>query len=208
MTKRFFDIVFSSVGLLLLSPLFIVTALLIKLDSPGPVFFRQERIGRNFKPFFIYKFRTMVKDAHTRGLQITASGDNRITRVGRILRKTKIDELPQLINVLKGEMSFVGPRPEVEKYVELYKKDYKEILRIRPGITDISSIIFRDEERVLKNQADPEWYYKHILLPEKIKLAQEYIKKASFFYDLRLIFKTFYKVFYPVTTGDLRGQHR
>ncbi len=180
-----------------MSPLFALVALLIKLDSRGPVFLRQERIGKNFKPFFIYKFRTMVKDAHKKGLQITAGGDNRITRVGRVLRKTKIDELPQLINVLKGEMSLVGPRPEVRKYVEFYKNDYIEILMVRPGITDYASILYRDEESVLKNKEDPEDYYKNILLPKKIKLAKEYIKNYSFSCDLKLIFLTIVKIILP-----------
>ena len=136
----------------------------------------------------------MVQDAHKRGLQITAGGDKRITRIGRILRKTKIDELPQLINVLKGDMSLVGPRPEVRKYVEFYKRDYEQILSVRPGITDISSITFRDEEGILLAQDDPEQYYLRVLLPEKIALAKEYMQRRSFFYDVKLIFKTFYKI--------------
>jgi len=130
--KRTFDIVVSVLGLVLLSPLGAVVALLIKWDSRGPVFFRQERVGRGFRPFFIYKFRTMVEDAPRRGGLITVGEDPRITRVGWYLRKTKIDELPQLINVLKGEMRFVGPRPEVRQYVELFRKDYEEILKVRP----------------------------------------------------------------------------
>lgn len=154
-------------------------------------------MGKNFRPFYIFKFRTMVQNADKSGLQITAGEDKRVTRVGRILRKTKIDELPQLFNVLKGEMSFVGPRPEVEKYVKYYKTEYEYILRVRPGITDISSITFRDEEGVLKGKEDPEEYYKSVLLPEKIRFAKEYIEKATFFYDLKLIFKTLCSIFYP-----------
>ncbi|MBI5055373.1 MAG: sugar transferase [Nitrospirae bacterium] len=195
--KRLFDIFFSLIGLLMLLPVFMVMAILIKLDSPGPVFFKQERMGRNFRPFFIYKFRSMVNDAHKKGLQITAGGDARVTRSGWVLRKTKIDELPQLINVLKGEMSFVGPRPEVKKYVDLYKDDYNDILRVRPGITDISSIVYRDEEGVLQNQDNPEEYYKSVLLPEKLKLAKKYVAKSSFFYDLRLILLTIFKIIFP-----------
>jgi lipopolysaccharide/colanic/teichoic acid biosynthesis glycosyltransferase len=156
------------------------------------------RVGMNFRRFWIIKFRTMENQADKKGLQITAGGDKRVTRLGRLLRKGKIDELPQLFNVLRGEMSLVGPRPEVEKYVELYKEDYEEILKIRPGITDISSVIFSNEEVVLQNQSDPEWYYKHILLPKKIRLAREYMRRASFFYDIKIIFRTFYKVFYQV----------
>jgi lipopolysaccharide/colanic/teichoic acid biosynthesis glycosyltransferase len=175
---------------------------MIKVDSTGPIFFRQGRVGKNFRRFVIYKFRTMVVDAERKGLRITSGGDNRITRAGGILRKFKIDELPQLFNVLKGDMSFVGPRPEVEEYVKLYEKDYREILKRRPGITDVSSIIFREEEAVLKNQVDPEGYYKKTLLPEKIRLAKEYIENSSFLYDFKLVLKTIHKIFYPPAISD------
>jgi lipopolysaccharide/colanic/teichoic acid biosynthesis glycosyltransferase len=195
--KRLFDILFSFIGLLLLQPFFIVIAIMIKIDSTGPVFFRQGRVGKNFRRFMIYKFRTMVVDAEKKGLRITSGGDRRVTRVGRMLRKFKIDELPQLFNVLKGDMSLVGPRPEVEEYVKLYEEDYREILKRRPGITDVSSIIFREEEAVLENQADPEGYYKKILLPEKIRLTKEYIEKSSFLYDLKLVLNTLHRIFYP-----------
>jgi lipopolysaccharide/colanic/teichoic acid biosynthesis glycosyltransferase len=193
--KRLFDIFISLIGLLILFPLFAVVGILIKIDSTGPVFFRQERIGRNFERFAIFKFRTMVLDAEKRGLSITSSTDKRVTKVGKILRKLKMDELPQLINVLRGDMSLVGPRPEVEKYVELYKKDYSEILKVRPGITDASSILYRDEEGVLGNQADPESYYMMVVLPQKIRLSQEYLKQRSFSHDVKLILKTLFKVF-------------
>jgi lipopolysaccharide/colanic/teichoic acid biosynthesis glycosyltransferase len=192
--KRLFDILFSFIGLLFLQPLFVVIAIMIKVDSTGPVFFRQGRVGKNFSRFMIYKFRTMVVDAEKNGLRITSGGDHRITRIGRILRKFKIDELPQLYNVLKGDMSLVGPRPEVIKYVEWYKDDYERILSIRPGITDISSMTFRNEESILQGVDDPERYYVHVLLPEKMKLAREYIQNVSFFYDVKLIFKTLYNV--------------
>jgi lipopolysaccharide/colanic/teichoic acid biosynthesis glycosyltransferase len=195
--KRLIDILFSFIGLLLLQPFFIVIAIMIKVDSTGPVFFRQGRVGKNFRRFMIYKFRTMVVDAEKKGLRITSGGDRRVTRVGRMLRKFKIDELPQLFNVLKGDMSLVGPRPEVEEYVKLYEEDYREILKRRPGITDVSSIIFREEEAVLENQADPEGYYKKILLPEKIRLTKEYIEKSSFLYDLKLVLNTLHRIFYP-----------
>ncbi len=195
--KRLFDLLFSSIGLLLLQPLFVATAIMIKVDSTGPIFFRQERIGKNFRRFMIYKFRTMVVNAEKKGLRITSGGDRRVTKVGRMLRKFKIDELPQLFNVLKGDMSLVGPRPEVEEYVTLYEKDYREILKRRPGITDVSSIIFREEEAFLNNQVDPEGYYKKILLPEKIRLAKEYIEKSSFLYDLKLVLNTLHRIFYP-----------
>ena len=193
--KRVFDIFFSLIGLLILFPLFAVVGILIKIDSRGPVFFRQERIGRNFERFAIFKFRTMVLDAEKKGLSITSNTDKRVTRAGKILRKLKMDELPQLINVLRGDMSLVGPRPEVEKYVELYKKDYSEILKVRPGITDVSSILYRDEEGVLGDQADPESYYMTVVLPQKIRLSQEYLKQHSFSHDVKLILKTLFRVF-------------
>ncbi len=192
--KRTFDIVVAFLGLLLLSPLGAVVALLIKWDSRGPVFFRQERVGRGFRPFFIYKFRTMVEDAPRRGGLITVGEDPRITRVGWYLRKTKIDELPQLINVVRGKMSFVGPRPEVRQYVELFRKDYEEILKVRPGITDLASLKNRDEADVLGRSQDPEEEYVNRILPEKIHLAKEHLRRSSFFLDLTLVFKTLLKL--------------
>ena len=194
--KRCFDLFFSISGLVFLSPLFLIVAVLIKLDSRGHIFFKQERVGKNFKTFNIYKFRTMVEDAQKKGLSITSGYDKRITRFGKFLRKTKIDELPQLINVVKGEMSLVGPRPEVKKYVDFYMVDYMKILKLRPGITDISSLKYRDEEALLKEHNDPEEYYVQIHLPNKIALAKEYIKKTSLVYDLKLIFLTFKRIFY------------
>jgi lipopolysaccharide/colanic/teichoic acid biosynthesis glycosyltransferase len=193
--KRLFDIFFSFIGLLILLPLFVVVGILIKIDSMGPVFFRQERIGRNFERFAVFKFRTMVADTEKRGLPITSSTDKRVTKVGKILRKLKMDELPQLINVLRGDMSLVGPRPEVEKYVELFKKDYSEILKVRPGITDVSSILYKDEEGLLGDQADPESYYMTVVLPQKIRLSQEYLKQCSFSRDMKLMLKTLFRVF-------------
>ncbi len=193
--KRVFDICSAAVGLVVLLPLFAVTAVVIKLDSRGPVFFTQQRMGRNFRPFRIYKFRTMTADAPARGPQITVGGDRRVTRVGRFLRRYKIDELPQLFNVLKGDMSLVGPRPEVGKYVDLYREDYEYILRVRPGITDISSITYRDEEGLLRDRDDPETFYRTVLLPEKIKLARLYVERSSLMYDLRLIIETVRVVF-------------
>jgi lipopolysaccharide/colanic/teichoic acid biosynthesis glycosyltransferase len=192
--KRILDIVVSSIGLICLLPLLLVVALLIKLDSTGPVFFRQTRMGRRFRPFQILKFRTMVQDSSTRGKSITVGDDPRITRVGLFLRKTKIDELPQLINVLRGEMTFVGPRPEVPQYVELFRQDYEEILKIRPGITDLASIKYRDEAKLLGQSQDPEEEYVTRVLPDKIRLGKEYIRCSSLAFDLRLIFRTFLKV--------------
>jgi lipopolysaccharide/colanic/teichoic acid biosynthesis glycosyltransferase len=188
--KRAFDITTTSFGLVLLSPLLLFVSLLIKFDSPGPALFRQERMGRGFCPFRIYKFRTMVHDAPSKGGPITFGGDPRITRVGRVLRTTKIDELPQLINILRGEMSFVGPRPEVRRYVELFREDYTEILKVPPGITDLASLQYRHEAEILGRCANPEEEYVTRVLPEKIRLAKEYLNQSSFRFDVTLILKT------------------
>ena len=193
--KRLFDIAVSILGLLLLSPLLCVVALVIKLDSRGPVFFRQERMGGGFRPFLIYKFRTMVQDSSGGGWSLMVGQDRRITRVGRFLRKTKIDEFPQLINVLRGDMSFVGPRPEVRQYVELFRHDYEEILEIAPGITDLASLQYRYESEILGNSSNPEEEYVKHILPVKIRLAKEYIRRSSFFFDITLILKTLSKLF-------------
>ena len=192
--KRFLDIFLSCIGLIILLPFFAVIAMLIKYDSRGPVFFRQERIGKNFREFKIYKFRSMEVDAFKKGPQITVSGDNRVTRIGKVLRKYKIDELPQLINVLKGEMSFVGPRPEVRKYVELFKQDYQKLLIVRPGITDPASIKYSKEESVLSLSNNWEEDYIKRILPEKIQLSSQYINHHNIFIDLDLIFKTIFKI--------------
>lgn len=194
MIKRTFDIVSSGIGLILLCPLLLIVALLVKLTSKGPVFFRQERMGRNFKPFRINKFRSMVPDAPQRGAQITAGRDPRITRVGAILRATKIDELPQLLNVLVGDMSVVGPRPEVPRYVEVYRDRYAEVLSVRPGITDLASLKYRDESALLGEADDPEALYVNEILPDKIDLAIEYIRTQSFWLDMSVIFRTFWKI--------------
>ena len=193
--KRILDIVLSLIGLICLLPLLLLVAMLIKLDSTGPILFRQERIGMRFRPFQILKFRTMVQDSSSRGQSITVGDDPRITRVGRFLRKTKIDELPQLINVLRGEMTFVGPRPEVPQYVELFRQDYEEILKIRPGITDLASIKYRDEAALLGNSENPEQEYVTRVLPDKINLGKEYIRRSSMFFDLTVILKTFLRLF-------------
>jgi len=193
--KRAFDLVVSSLGLVLLSPLMVIAALLVKLDSSGPIFFRQERMGKGFRPFFIYKFRTMVQDGSRTGSPITSGDDPRITRVGRFLRRTKIDELPQLINVLKGDMAFVGPRPEVREFVELFREDYEKILKIRPGITDLASLKYRDEATFLGKFNNPAEAYVTQILPDKIRLAKDYIQRSSFFFDLRVILKTLLKLF-------------
>jgi lipopolysaccharide/colanic/teichoic acid biosynthesis glycosyltransferase len=195
-SKRAFDIIAALLGLILLSPLLLLVSLLIKLDSPGPALFRQERIGKGFRPFRIYKFRTMVHDGPRRGGPITFGADPRITRLGRVLRQTKIDELPQLINVLRGEMSFVGPRPEVRPYVELFREDYEEILQVLPGITDLASVQYRDEAEILGRFENPEAAYIGHILPNKIKLAKDYVRRSSLFFDITLILKTFLKLFH------------
>lgn len=194
MTKRLFDIFFSCIGVIILLPVFLVCALWIKIDSKGPIFFRQIRVGLRGESFKIYKFRTMVDDANLLGGPITVGTDARITSVGHFLRRYKLDELLQLINVLKGEMSLVGPRPEVRKYVDVYSKDYEEILKIRPGITDLASLRYSNESDILGNADDPRYVYVNKILPEKIKLAKVYISKMSFFFDIKLIFKTLFQI--------------
>ena len=190
--KRTFDIIVAGIGLALLSPLLLLVAVLIKVDSHGPIFFRQERMGKGFRPFLIYKFRTMVEKAPQMGSPITYGDDFRITRAGRILRKAKLDELPQLFNVVKGEMTFVGPRPEVPQFVEMFRQDYEEILKVRPGITDLASLKYRDEAEILGQSVDPcEEYIAHIL-PDKINLGKQYVRSSSLVFDLRLIFKTLF----------------
>jgi lipopolysaccharide/colanic/teichoic acid biosynthesis glycosyltransferase len=193
--KRIFDILVGAIGLVLFAPLFLVIAILIKLDSKGPIFFRQQRIGLNFRAFEIYKFRTMVQMAPQLGKPITYGNDSRITRAGRLLRKAKLDELPQLINVLKGEMSFVGPRPEVPQYVELFRRDYMEILTVRPGITDLASLKYRDEAALLGEAVNPEEEYVNHVLPDKIEMAKDYLQRSSFVFDLSVIVKTIFRVF-------------
>ena len=185
-----FDIMAALAGVIVLAPLLAVAAAAVRLGSAGSVFFRQERIGRGGRPFFILKFRTMVSDAAKLGGPITFGDDPRITRVGRLLRKTKLDELPQLFNVLAGQMSLVGPRPEVRRYVDMFREDYNVILQVRPGITDLASIKYRDEAAVLGGAADPEQEYVRVVLPEKIRLAKEYVARRSFRLDLAILFGT------------------
>lgn len=195
LSKRTFDFIFSLIGLIVLSPLLIIISIVIKLTSEGPVFFMQKRIGQNEKLFYIYKFRTMVVNAESLGKQITVANDNRITKVGAFLRKYKFDELPQLINVLIGEMSFVGPRPEVQKYVDLYTEEQKEIFKVKPGITDYASIEYRNENDILGEVEDPEYYYIHTIMPSKINLNKKYIENNNLFIDIKIIIKTILKCF-------------
>ena len=189
--KRVFDIATAVLGLVLLAPLFVVVAAWIKLDSPGPVFFRQERIGRGGVPFRIHKFRTMRVGAEVVGPALTVGADPRITRAGAFLRRTKIDELAQLIDVLRGDMSVVGPRPEVPRYVAAYPPELRaKVLSVRPGITDPASLQFRDESTLLARAADPEREYRDVVLPEKLRLAADYVDSATLGGDLRLIAAT------------------
>jgi lipopolysaccharide/colanic/teichoic acid biosynthesis glycosyltransferase len=190
LTKRILDFALSALGLLILSPLGLCIAVLIKLADGGPIFYGQTRVGQFGKPFRIWKFRSMVVNAEKLGAPVTMEGDPRITRIGRFLRKTKLDELPQLWNVLKGEMSLVGPRPELPKYVEQYGDAEREILRYKPGITDLASLLFRNEEDLLHGAADLESFYVRYCVPKKLELNQAYARRAGVFQDLYLILQT------------------
>ena len=188
--KRAMDIVISAAALCVLWPVLLLIALAIVVDDPGPVFYRQVRVGRGGKPFRIFKFRTMVVDADKKGLSITVGRDSRITRVGAFLRKTKLDELAQLLNVLAGQMSFVGPRPEVPRYVELYTPYQRQVLLVRPGITDYASIAYRNENDLLAGADDPERMYIETIMPDKIELNMKYLREISPLTDVRLILRT------------------
>jgi len=194
-SKRLFDLFFSLTGLLLLLPVFLPVAIWVRLDSQGPVFFRQVRVGQFGNPFRIFKFRTMYADAEARGRKITVGEDPRITRAGRFLRKFKLDELPQLFNVINGEMSLVGPRPEVPRYVELYPEEIrKQVLSVRPGITDFASILYKDESTVLAGAADPEAMYVNVVLPEKLKHYARYVSERTLWLDFKIILLTMMKI--------------
>ena len=192
--KRIFDIVTSGLGLIVLSPLFLILAIWIKLDSKGPVFYRQVRVGRNNKDFRIFKFRSMRVGADKGSLVTIGGHDPRVTRSGYFIRKFKFDGLPQLINVFLGDMSLVGPRPEVRHYVDYWTPEQMHVLDVRPGITDPASIKFRNENELMEQAEDPEKYYIEVIMQEKIKLYLEYVEKNSFFYDIALIFKTFWVI--------------
>lgn len=189
--KRLFDIIASGCGLLVLSPVFLVMAIWIKMDSEGTVIYRQVRVGRNNKDFRIFKFRSMRVGADKGSLVTIGGHDPRITRSGYFIRKYKLDELPQLINVFCGEMSLVGPRPEVRHYVNYWTEEQMHVLDVRPGITDPASIKFRNENELMEEAEDPEDYYINVIMQEKIKLYLEYVKNVSFWYDIKLIFQTF-----------------
>ena len=194
MLKRIFDFILALIGILFLLPLFILISVIIKVDSSEPIFYKQIRVGKNNKDFKLFKFRTMASGSDKQGLITVGNNDSRITKPGAFLRKYKLDELPQLINVLIGDMSLVGPRPEVRKYVSLYTEKQLNVLSVKPGITDIASIRFSNENELLKGQNEPEKFYIETIMPEKLKLNLEYINKMNFFYDLKLIFLTIQKI--------------
>lgn len=192
--KRGFDILFSIIGLLIVAPLLLIIAIIIKLDSKGPALFVQGRVGKNNQDFLIYKFRTMRPLSESEGLLTLGNKDNRVTKIGYFLRRYKIDEFPQLINILKGDMSFVGPRPELRYYVNFYTPDDLKIFVVRPGITGLASLKYRNEVELLKAAQNPEEYYINTIIPDKLKYNKAYIKNRSFFFDLKLIFITIIKV--------------
>ena len=194
MSKRLFDITFSIIGLFLIFPLLLIIALIIRLDSKGPIFFIQGRVGKNNTDFNIFKFRTMRIQSDKKGLLTLGNKDTRITKIGYFLRRYKIDEFPQLLNILKGDMSFVGPRPELRYYVNFYNEDDMKIFKVRPGITGLASLKYRNEVELLKAADDPESFFIKTIMPDKLKYNKAYIKQQSFFFDLKLIGLTIIKV--------------
>jgi lipopolysaccharide/colanic/teichoic acid biosynthesis glycosyltransferase len=192
--KRCFDLLFSTSGLFLLSPIFLIIASVIKLLMPGPVIFTQKRIGKNSKEFMLFKFRTMVVKSGTQRGSFDAGDASRITPIGRLLRKTKLDELPQLFNVLKGDMSFVGPRPEIEKWTKYYPEKWQLVHTVKPGITDNASLLFRNEEIILAQSENPEKIYRDEILPQKLDLYISYVNEQSLLIDIKIILKTLYEV--------------
>lgn len=194
MVKRGFDILMALIGLILLSPFFLLIALSIAVDSRGGVFYKQERIGKNRKPFKLLKFRSMGVGADKKGLLTVGFNDNRVTRVGRFIRRYKLDELPQLLNILWGDMSFVGPRPEVRKYVDQYSEEQLKVLQVRPGLTDYASLEYFNENELLSKSPNPEETYVKEVMPAKLNLNFKYIENQGFFTDLNLIFRTIGRV--------------
>lgn len=192
--KRIFDLFFAFLGIMLLLPIYLLIAIFIKLDSKGEILYKQERIGKDGIPFYVLKFRTMVPDAFSKGALTVGSRDPRVTGVGFYLRKYKLDELPQLFNVLFGEMSFVGPRPEVKKYTDLYNENQRVVLSVKPGITDYASIKYRNENDLLAQSSDPEKLYIEEIMPEKLNLNLKYINDNNVFKDIEIIFLTFYTI--------------
>lgn len=209
MAKRTFDLVASGFALAVLLPVFALLAIWIRIDSPGPILFRQERVGRFEVPFRIHKFRTMYWNRPEHGPSLTVGDDARITRCGRILRRAKLDELPQLFDVFLGDMSIVGPRPEVPRYVARWsEEDRRVILSVRPGITDLASIRFRNESEILQHCSDPEHTYLHEILPEKLRLYREYVGHQSIVLDLQILMRTVFAVLFNSGTAALRSDGR
>ncbi len=216
MMKRAFDVSVASLGLLITSPLLVFISILIKLDSHGPVIFRQVRVGRGLRPFKMYKFRTMLHKAPTQGSLLTIGHDARVTKVGRFLRKFKLDELPQLVNVLIGDMSLVGPRPEVPRYVEPLRSEFAEVLVVRPGLTDLASVKYINESAVLACFSNPEEAYQTKILPEKLRLAKLYVRHMSFRLDFAILVQTLLRMVnssyvaceMPELRGCTRSLHR
>ncbi|MBI9036566.1 MAG: sugar transferase [Bacteroidales bacterium] len=196
MFKRFFDIVFSFLGLLLLFPFLLIISLIIIIESCGGIFYKQKRVGRNNRDFSLIKFRSMRKNSDKDGFLTIGANDERITKSGYYLRKYKLDEIPQLINILKSEMSFVGPRPEVRKYVDLYNKQQRKVLKVKPGLTDYASIEYFKESEILSSKPDPEKAYINEIMPAKLNLNLKYIDEKSFLTDFRIIIKTIKKIFH------------
>jgi len=192
--KRIFDLFFAFIGIMLLLPIYLLIAIFIKLDSKGEILYKQERIGKDGIPFYVLKFRTMVPDAFSKGALTVGSRDPRVTGVGFYLRKYKLDELPQLFNVFFGEMSFVGPRPEVKKYTDLYNENQRLVLSVKPGITDYASIKYRNENDLLAQSSDPERLYIEEIMPEKLNLNLKYINDNNVFKDIKIIINTFYTI--------------
>jgi lipopolysaccharide/colanic/teichoic acid biosynthesis glycosyltransferase len=204
--KRVFDLVFASIGLLVCAPLLAICALLVRLSSSGPILFRQIRVGKDGRTFIILKFRTMVNGAHRKGPGITTRTDARVTGTGKLLRRLKFDELPQLWNVVKGDMSLVGPRPEIPKYVELMSPEQRQVFGARPGITDLASLVYRNEEQILASAEDPMAFYEKNVLPRKIRLSLEGMRRSSFEYDMKLILMTIFGMS-PTKDGKPNFEH-
>ncbi|MDG1697367.1 MAG: sugar transferase [Polaribacter sp.] len=198
MLKRFFDLILSFIGLLIIVPILFLITILIKISSSGPVFYKQARVGKNNKDFKIFKFRTMHVNAHKKGLLTVGGRDPRVTSIGYYLRKFKLDELPQLINVFKGDMSFVGPRPEVRQFVNLYSEIQKKVLNVKPGITDLASIEFRNENEILSKEEDPNQYYIDYIMPKKLEINLKYINQRNLLKDFVVIIKTIKVIFNSV----------
>lgn len=192
--KRIFDLFFAFLGIMLLLPIYLLITIFIKLDSKGEILYKQERIGKDGIPFYVFKFRTMIPNAFSKGALTVGSRDPRVTNVGYYLRKYKLDELPQLFNVLIGDMSFVGPRPEVKKYTDLYNENQRVVLSVKPGITDYASIKYRNENDLLAQSSDPEKLYIEEIMPEKLNLNLKYINDNNVFKDIKIIINTFYTI--------------